>query len=108
MSRTRDEDRGLYRKFDIRRMDGSSRKGKKHHGCKYFILDLDHDPFAVPALRAYAEACRGQFPVLAADLLLIAGNRDPAAPEGKPTHGCGAPLDQVHTKSCRWCNESRV
>ncbi len=103
MAKTKDEDRGLYRKFDIRRLDGSSRKGRKHHGCHYFILDLDHDPFAVPALRAYADACRSEFPLLAADLRLVARNRDPSAPEEKPPHPCGAPGDQVHTKDCAHC-----
>lgn len=59
---------GIYRKFKVIRTDGNSDPGKKHAGCAYFVLDLDHDPFAVPALRAYAEACREQFPALAQDL----------------------------------------
>lgn len=53
-----DEKRGLYRKYDVKRTDGSSGPGGKHEHCAYFVLDLEHDPFAIPALRAYAEAAR--------------------------------------------------
>ena len=60
---------GLYQKFLVRRLDGRSRKGQKHHKCKYFCLDLTHDKFAVPALRAYATACEKEYPNLAEDLL---------------------------------------
>lgn len=65
-----DKNRGLYGKFNrINRVDGSSRPGGKHDGCDYFVLDLTHDPFAIPALRAYAAACKDEHPLLAADLL---------------------------------------
>ena len=63
-----DRTRGLYGKFIIHRTDGESRPGHKHDGCDYFVLDLTHDPFAIPALRAYAKACRAEYPLLAADL----------------------------------------
>ena len=59
---------GLYGKFRIIRTDGSSAEGKKHHGCEYFVLDLTHDPFALPALKAYADACANKYPALALDL----------------------------------------
>lgn len=49
-----DKDRGLYEKFRVRRTDGRSNKGQKHHGCEYFVLDLNHDKMAVFALREYA------------------------------------------------------
>ena len=73
-----DEDRGLYQKFIVdhsdqlgnavvRRTDGS-----KHDGCFYFVLDLDHDPHARPALLAYAASCRETHPELAFDLERIA------------------------------------
>ena len=45
-----DTTRGLYRKFRIERVDGSDAPGGKHDGCQYFVLDLDHDPHALPAL----------------------------------------------------------
>jgi hypothetical protein len=67
-----DTNRGLYRKFEIRRTDGSSKPGGKHANCSYFVLDLTHDPFALPALRAYAEACRETHPYLATELERVA------------------------------------
>lgn len=63
-----DKTRGLYNKFHVERTDGKSEPGQKHHGCEYFLLDLDHDKYAVPALRAYAEHCQAEYPLLAADL----------------------------------------
>lgn len=59
---------GLFRKFDVRRVDGSDEPGRKHHGCRYFVLDVDHDPHAVAALDAYATACETTHPDLANDL----------------------------------------
>lgn len=59
---------GLYRKFKVSRTDGTSRKGKKHCGCRYFVIDVDHDKFARAALGAYAEACKQEYPALAQDL----------------------------------------
>jgi hypothetical protein len=66
------QERGLFRKYNVERTDGSSAPGGKHHGCEYFVLDLSHDPFAPPALRAYAAACAAEYPALAADLRTIA------------------------------------
>jgi hypothetical protein len=63
-----DRELGLYEKYTVRRTDGRSNEGEKHHRCRYFVLDLTHDPFASPALEAYAKACRGEFPQLADDL----------------------------------------
>ncbi len=34
----------------------------------YFVLDWAHDPFAIPAARAYADACEAKYPALSADL----------------------------------------
>ena len=59
---------GLYAKFTVTRTDGQSEPGRKHDHCDYFVLDLTHDPFALPALKAYAEACRSEYPALASDL----------------------------------------
>lgn len=58
----------LFNKFDVRRTDGSDGINGKHHPCAYFVLDLTHDPFAGPALAAYADACEATHPQLAADL----------------------------------------
>lgn len=63
-----DSHRGVYKKFTVTRADGSSEPGKKHDGCRYFVLDLDHDEFAGAALDAYAAACEAKFPELAIDL----------------------------------------
>lgn len=59
---------GVYQKYVVTRTDGSSELGGKHHGCDYFVLDLTHDDFALPALIAYEKACRSKFPALADDL----------------------------------------
>ena len=59
---------GLYPKFNVSRTDGQSAPGKKHHKCKYFVLDLTHDKFAIPAIKAYEEACREEYTLLADDL----------------------------------------
>ena len=68
--------KGLYRKFhDVQRTDGRSAPGEKHDGCTYFVLDITHDPHALPALAAYAKSCRQDFPVLAYDLASIRNKR---------------------------------
>lgn len=63
-----DKARGLYEKFKIERTDGKSQPGQKHHRCRYFVLDLDHDVFGRIAAGAYASACEDEYPLLAADL----------------------------------------
>lgn len=59
---------GLFRKFDVRRTDGSDAPGGKHDGCDYFVLDVTHDKHAKPALAAYAAAVEATHPQLAADM----------------------------------------
>lgn len=63
-----DKTRGLYDKFDVRRTAGSSEPGGKHEGCEYFVLDLTHDKHAEAALRAYAESCAAEYPLLSNDI----------------------------------------
>lgn len=60
--------RGFYHKYDVSRVDGRDEPGQKHDGCEYFVLDLDCDPFAIPAIEAYVKACRSEYPALASDL----------------------------------------
>lgn len=67
-----DRNKGLYGKFNVERTDGSSKPGKKHHGCRYYILDLNHDKHAAPALEAYAASCNQEYPLLARDLRKLA------------------------------------
>jgi hypothetical protein len=62
------EQQGMFRKFDVRRVDGSSQPGGKHFGCRYFVLDLNHDQHAPAAMRAYAAHCRATHPQLAAEI----------------------------------------
>ncbi|CAJ8845363.1 gp03 [Burkholderia pseudomallei] len=64
-----EHEQGLYRKFEVRRVDGSSEPGGKHHDCEYFVLDMTHDQHARAALRAYADACASTHPELSADLI---------------------------------------
>lgn len=74
--------KGLYRKFLVERTDGSSAEGGKHENCAYFVLDLDHDPFAWPALKAYEQACAGTYPHLAADLMMLRMKREKGGERG--------------------------
>jgi hypothetical protein len=73
-----DRTRGIYNKFHVTRTDGKSEPGEKHHGCTYFVLDIDHDPHAIPALEAYANSCASEYPLLALDVRALAkGERKP-------------------------------
>lgn len=66
---------GIYEKFNnIERTDGSHLPGGKHHGCTYFVLDLTHDKHAKPAMAAYAESCKEEFPLLSEDAREVAGD----------------------------------
>lgn len=62
-----DQDRGLYRKYELLRVneDGSLRYQVTD---PFFALRFATDPYAIPALAAYADACEAEFPALAADL----------------------------------------
>lgn len=63
------EQQGVFRKFVVRRVDGSDEPGGKHHGCEYFVLDTDHDPHAKAALAAYAQSCQVTHPDLSRDMV---------------------------------------
>jgi hypothetical protein len=66
-----DKEMGLYNKFKVERVDGGSNLGNKHQNCKYFVLDLTHDKHAIPAIIAYAESCKDEYPFLYRDLRKI-------------------------------------
>lgn len=66
-----DRTRGLYNKFIVRRTDGSSEIGGRHYCCSYFVLDVDHDPHAIAALKAYALGCADEYPLLSRDLKMV-------------------------------------
>lgn len=71
---------GLFRKFIVRRTDGSDGPGGKHEGCEYFVLDVTHDRHAKAALAAYAAAVRSTNAVLADDLWMRYALDDSAGP----------------------------
>lgn len=55
---------GFYQKYRVERTDGRTITGPT------FTLEIDHDPFAVAALTAYADAAEaaGGYELLVADL----------------------------------------
>ncbi len=55
---------GLYGKYIVARADGSM----DNPNAQYFVLRIDTDPYARPALVAYADACEKEYPKLARDL----------------------------------------
>lgn len=59
---------GIFKKFNVSRVDGTDALGGKHYGCEYFVLDLTHDKHAIPAIAAYADSCKNEYPWLAKDL----------------------------------------
>lgn len=65
---------GLYKKYTVIRNDGQGQSGAAHENDEYFVLNLTTDPFAKPALEAYAKACRDKFPKLASDLEKLCEN----------------------------------
>ena len=60
----------IYDKFHVARKDPAAHV--RHVGCQYFVLDLTHDPAALYAIEAYADACQGDRPGLASDLRQVA------------------------------------
>ena len=73
MQKDKDTNRGLYPKYNVQRLDDP---GGKHTNCGYFVLDLNHDKFSIPALRAYAEACKEEYPYLSHDLMFLCDTLD--------------------------------
>lgn len=59
-----DSTKGLYDKYRVIR----KYENPKHKNCRYFVLDVTHDPYAIRAISAYADSCRDNFPELAKDL----------------------------------------
>lgn len=61
---------GLIHKYRVERTDGDPTG--KHRDCLHFVLDVRHDPHAIPALEAYAASCEiDGYAALAADLRKI-------------------------------------
>jgi hypothetical protein len=76
-----DQKRGLYGKYRVERLVDPT---DKHRDCRYYVLDLTHDAFAGPALRAYADACEATYPALARDLRALAPTAPASPPVGEP------------------------
>lgn len=70
-----DKNKGIYKKYEVRRTDGKSDPGEKHENCEYFVLDLNHDSHSIPALKAYADSCEDDYPLLAEDIRSMVGDR---------------------------------
>ena len=70
------EQQGMFEKFSVVRSDGSSAPGGKHQDFKYFVLDLDHDPYAGAAMMAYVAACRATHPLLEHDIKKLVKHGD--------------------------------
>jgi hypothetical protein len=74
--RMADRKKGLYDKYKVTRIDGEDRREGlrggppgRHYGCEYFVLDLNHDPHALPAILAYASSAEEDgYRALAKDL----------------------------------------
>lgn len=96
------EQQGLFRKFDVRRVDGSDQPGGKHHDCEYFVLDMTHDQHAWTALHAYATACASTHPDLSADLIARFGLAPIVQPAVAPCTCSGlGPCEKHMDGSCR-------
>lgn len=44
----------------------------KHVACAVFVLDFEHDPYAIPEALSYAAAAAKEFPILAENLIRVA------------------------------------
>lgn len=101
-----DKTRGMFNKFAVSRADGRDGPGEKHEHCAHFVLDLDHDKHALPAIAAYAESCKGEFPQLAADLrtkvltTITADNAFVTVPDVTLPNGTLVPSFQVGQYLC--------
>lgn len=86
----------MFEKFRVQRTDGSDAPGGKHHGCKYFVIDLDHDQYARAAMRAYAAACRATHPLLADDIEAEWGKADGASVDAATFREAMGAVQAVH------------
>lgn len=72
------EAQGLVHKYHITRVDQS----EQHPDCEYFVMDLTHDPYSVPAMVIYALAAGVEYPQLKDDIL---ARYNAALPPIRPT-----------------------
>lgn len=62
------QDRGLFAKFHVTRVDQQDHPGGKHEHDQHFVLELTQDCHSIPAIIAYADSCESAYPLLAVDL----------------------------------------
>ena len=62
----KDDAQGLYHKYTVERVNPEAQA--RHRTCSHFVLDLDCDPHALPAIMAYADSAVAEHPQLADDL----------------------------------------
>jgi len=74
-------EKGIFNKFNVTRTDGRDTPGEKHEGDQYFVLNITTDPYAIPALAAYADACQSEYTVLATDIQRMIGDKVMACSE---------------------------
>lgn len=67
-----DKKRGVYKRYEVKRLNDLD---GKHDDCFLFVLDIDHDPFAVPALNSYIDACEHDYELLAHSLTHVLTSR---------------------------------
>lgn len=72
-----DHERGLYDKYRVERLNDDD---GKHDDCRYFVLDIRHDPHAREALIAYVESCKDEYPKLTRDLIAFL-TEEPGEPD---------------------------
>lgn len=102
------EQQGVFRKFEVCRVDGSDKPGGKHEGCEYFVLDVDHDPHAKVALAAYAGAVEATHPQLAEDMRdrydLPAAPAEPLIPIAPDSRKGKPPCGECHLQPGETCD----
>lgn len=92
--------RPLIPKYHVRRVDARDSPGEKHHGCRLFVLDPQHDTHARVALEAYASDARELRPFLAADLRAWLDElQAPAAPAKPVRERAEGPLLAIPTEA---------
>lgn len=94
------EKQGLFRKYEVKRIDGTDQGSGKHAGCEYFVLDISHDRHARAALTAYALSALGTNCNLARDMAARYG-LDLSTANSSPAERPGVVLDCTCEKSAK-------
>jgi len=79
-----DRQRGLYRKYELYRVDETDPTQRSLVFDPFFVLRYTRDPHARVALAAYATSCAHDYPQLAAELREALRKSDGAQPDDDP------------------------